>query len=234
MKKLLLLFASTCIVNASTAGQLRDDLSDLLKRYTEDSTIVYGFQESKGTYKIDKLISFQDIRVGTPVELFFIDIKKLELLSDTEAVEKFIKPKKEWEVPIWVKDKCIYTIFVCDRGQYWELCGSSSCYPSPDGFDRLRETWPENGKMQPVFIQYGNYSMLHFLMLNKHNLLFPIGDLDSIKFPTDNSKPSDSREVISGLKKYQQARKEYWKKNPTFAPPAVLEDANQKGGTNEK
>jgi hypothetical protein len=231
MKILFLLnFAVLGMLTLSTADPIPDGLATLLNKHSQDSTISFGFVESKSIFKLDKLFSFKDIRVGTPTELFFVDGPKLESLSDTEAVEKFIRPLKRWEAPIWVNNRCIYTIQVRDRGQYWEFCGSSSCYPSSDGYDGLRKKWPENKDTNFVIIEYGNYTLLHFPKLNKHNLVFPYDELESIKFPTLNkTKPADSRGVISGLKKHYQARKEYWRKNPTFAPPEAFEEPKKEG-----
>lgn len=198
-----------CIGFGNAQQKIPAGLQKIIDDYVKDSTAALGFDYAQRTLEI----KFNDIRLGIPIEVYALDREKLENLSDTVSVGAFIIPS-HWEIPIYVKDRCIYTITVKYRGQKWILTGSESG-GSSEVWENLRSAWPEDKGDYFIIIVWGGSRMLHFPQKSGHNLTFIPGyDNDSPFVTNDLTVLGDSRKVLSHLKESLKERKKWLRDHP--------------------
>jgi hypothetical protein len=224
----LLLIVCTCIYKPGVSNPVPEKLRALIITYTKDSTTAFGFEGFKSNNEVEKPLIFNDIRVGSPVEVYYIVNDKLEKLPDSMPVEAFIVPTGRWKAPIYYKGRCAYFISTCQKEQSWIFCGAECCAIAKE-WDKMRKAWPENSGIIPVLIEFGVYTALYFPQKGKHNLTFMFGDNDAVRASTNYAILDDSKKGLSQLKKYWETSKKGLRENP----PPKENSIDVKGGNHE-
>jgi hypothetical protein len=190
---------------------------------------MFGYQDLKNKGMIGKSIKFQDVRLGIPVHIYYLDNDKLRDFPESTSVKTFINPLNNWEIPVYTEGicACFLTAYLAD-GQVWKF-SEVFIGGMVTAWNKVRKIWPENEGVIPVIINWGNCRMMHFPQKNSHNLTFLPGIVLSNADSADNDVAAlgDSRSILPKLNK---ERINYEKKRAKHC--LDCQDQNN-GGNNE-
>jgi hypothetical protein len=196
-KLALLIITVCCFSFGYSQKEVPIVLQKVIDAYFTDSTNASGFDYAERTMNIN----FKDIYAGVPIEVYGLDMNKLFTLSDSEPVDAFITPTGRWNIPIYARGHCIYWIIAYPKGDSSWYIGGSKCCESPEGWDKVRTSWPEKNGIHPIKVVVDSYEMLYFPQRGNHNLTLISGFSSDSLFTTDDYNVlKDSKKLLSHLK----------------------------------
>ncbi|MBN2604002.1 MAG: hypothetical protein JXA91_07725 [Candidatus Thermoplasmatota archaeon] len=212
---LFLLLSVLSIQCLGSQDRISEGLSKLLAPLTVDPTIPWGFNEMKGNPNFDTTIKFNEIMVGTPVSIYYVNIKALETLSEY-SVPSIIYKTNKYLIPLYSKGRCFWmlTAYVNDTVSYFS---ESECCVNVVAWNKFREVWPEKTSLKPIVIDWGSSFLIHFPEKDSFNLMYLLR-ADGQKCELNDLTKGEK--IIDAMKKRIAENKKIFKENPCLNDPS--------------
>jgi hypothetical protein len=220
-------------------NQVPPEVRKMIDGYIQNSPRGFSLKAAQNSLGVDPSLQLTDIKVGSPVEVYYIRYNALDTCKDDLPLKELLLPANIWTFPVEAHGKFIYDVEIAEgKDGKWFWGGAGELKPN-NWWQKLRTSYPESSGISPILIRDNGRQFLYFPQKSSFNLFLIKYGNEQYPYAQASSNSMDSLDdsrrlvphLIKNWKDTKPLRDAYNKKHPgTYSDSGAFRNKSNDGG----